>query len=171
VAAPPSPPWAPNRTQVANLLAYHSLVTLVNLLNLPLPRGSFFPRRGDDVTVLDGDVARLRMLKAELDASDPAAARGFLVAVRGLLFEVGFLLHQERALRRNPAFWEDFDRFGTLLEQAGNLRDLEELRDLAYKLVIELPFYEDEARLAERNGTAARWYAGRDAPAGARRGA
>lgn len=151
-----------NRTQFANLVAHHSLISVVNLLNLPLPQGSFFPRRADDLTLLQRDVERLRMLKQQLDAKDPAAVRGYLVGVQALLFETEFLLHQERALRPNPAFWADFERLTTLLAQADSLADAAHLRDLAYKLSIMLPFADDEARMAERNATAERWFRERE---------
>jgi hypothetical protein len=153
-----------SRTQFVNLLAYHTLVSLVNLLNLPLPHGSFFPRRADDLTLLDRDVARLRMLKAELDAGDPAAVRGFLIGAKALLFELEFLLHQERGLQRNEAFFADLERLGNLLAQADTLADAAHLRNLAYKLVIRLPFYDDRARADERNATAERWFAGVERP-------
>lgn len=154
-----------SRAQFANLVAHHSLVSLVNLLNIPLPGGSFFPRRADDVTVLGRDLERLRMLKGELDADDPAAVRGFLLGVKALLFEVEFLLHQERDLRRNEVFFADLERLKTMLAQVTTLDDLGQLRNLAYKLVIMLPFFDDEARLAERNATAARWFAQAEAKA------
>ena len=50
VAAPPGRvPWA-------NVVAYHLLLSLVNLLNVPLPQGTFIPRRSLQLTVLDKDV-------------------------------------------------------------------------------------------------------------------
>jgi hypothetical protein len=147
------------RTQFVNLVIHHSLVSLVNLLNLPLPEGSFFPRRGDDLTLLGRDVRRLAMLKAELDRTDAGAVRGFLLSVRALLFEVEFMLHQERALPRNEAFFADFERLSNLLAQADSLEDVAQVRNLAYKLVIRLPYYDDAARMAERNATAERWFA------------
>ncbi len=154
------------RTQIANVVAYHALVSLVNLLNLPLPRGTFVSHRGWRVTVLERDVRRLRMLKDEIALADPASARGYLQAVRALHFETSFLLHQEPDLRRNAVFFEDFDRLGTLLAHASAVTDAEDVRRLAFKLTIMLPFFEDDEAMRERNARADAWY--REAEAGAR---
>lgn len=152
----PQAPWS--RAQFANFVAYHTLLSLANLLNLPLPKGTFFPRRSLRLTVLDRDVARLRMLKDELDATDPAAVKGYLLGVKALHFELQFSLHQEPDLARNAAFFADFERFSTLVSQAESTRDAEDLRNLAYKLSIMLPFYEDEERMRERNAVAEKWW-------------
>ena len=156
MAAPPS------RVQFANIVAYHLLISLVNLLNLPLPQGTFIPRRSLRLTVLDRDVARLRMLKRELDQDDPAAVRGYLVAAKALLFELEMALHQWPDLARNEPFFEDLDRLGTLLSSARDLGDAEGVRDLAYKLSVMLPFYEVEDAMRERNATAQRWFHDRE---------
>ena len=157
VATPPS------RVQFANVVAYHLLLSLVNLLNLPLPQGTFIPRRSAQLTVLDRDVARLRMLKRELDQDDPAAVRGYLVAAKALLFELEVALHQWPDLRRNAPFFEDLERLSTLLSGAQDLGDAEGVRDLAYKLSVMLPFYEYEDAMDERNATALRWFREREA--------
>ena len=151
-------PAAPQRTQWANIVAYHLLISLVNLLNLPLPEGTFIPRRSPQLLVLDKDVARLRMLKNELDATSEGEVRGYLVAPKALCFELEVALHQWPELQRNAAFFEDFERLGTLLSTTRDLDDARGVRDLAYKLSVMLPFYEDEAAMNERNATAARWY-------------
>lgn len=153
----------PNRVQFANLVAYHLLISLVNLLNLPLPQGTFIPRRSLQLTVLDRDVARLRMLKRELDQEDPAAVRGYLVAAKALLFELEVALHQWQDLRRNPDFGADLERLSVLLSGARDLDDAEGVRDLAYKLSVMLPFYEYEDAMRERNATAQRWFREREA--------
>lgn len=152
----------PQAVQWANASAYHLLVSLVNLLNLPLPKGTFIPRRADTLTVLDRDVERLRMLKRELDLDDPAAVRGYLVAAKAVMLELTWALHQWRELKRNPAFDADLERLGTLVAQMRDLGDAEGVRDLAYKLAIMLPFYEDSDRMRERNDVAARWFAERE---------
>jgi len=151
----------PNRTQFANIVAYHLLISLVNLLNLPLPKGTFIPRRGWQLHVMGADVERLRMLKKELDADDPAAVRGFLVGAKATLFELEVFLHQWPDLQRNPRFDADLARLSTLVAQASALDDAEAARDLAYKLSVMLPFYEDEDAMKERNATADAWYAER----------
>lgn len=160
-----APPVAtpPSRVQWANVVAYHLLVSLVNLLNLPLPQGTFIPRRSLRLTVLDRDVERLRMLKRELDADDPSAVRGYLVAAKALLFELEFLLHQWPDLQRNEAFVADMERLSVLLVGAQDLGDAEGVRDLAYKLSVMLPFYEDEEAMRERNATAEKWFRDREA--------
>lgn len=154
--APPSP------VQWANVVAYHLLLTLVNLLNLPLPQGTFIPRRSVQLRVLESDVGRLRMLKRELDAEDPAAVRGYLVAPKALLFELEVALHQWPDLPRNEAFFEDLRRLSLLVGQLQDLGDAEGVRDLAYKLSVMLPFYEYEDAMRERNATAERWFEGRE---------
>jgi hypothetical protein len=156
----------PDRVQFANLVAYHLLLSLVNLLNLPLPQGTFIPRRSFQLTVLDKDVARLRMLKRELDQEDPAAVRGYLVAAKALLFELEVALHQWPGVQRNPAFAADLERLSVLLSGAQDLGDAEGVRDLAYKLSVMLPFYEYEDAMRERNATADRWFREREAKRG-----
>lgn len=151
----------PNRTQWANIVCYHLLVTLTNLLNLPLRDGTFIPRRSMQLHVLDNDVERLRMLKSELDAANADEVRGFLLAPKALLFELEVALHQWPDLRRNAAFFEDFTRLGTLIGQMRDLDDASGVRDLAYKLSVMLPFYEYEEAMRERNETAEKWYAKR----------
>jgi hypothetical protein len=148
-----------NRTQAANFVAYHALVTLVNLLNLPLPESGFFPHRSVDFTVLGADVRRFEMLKRELAAARPDALRGYLMAVKAMAFEVRFLLNQDPGLLRNEAFFADFERLTTLAAQAEGAEDAAQMRNLAYKLVIMLPYYEDPARLTGRNATAEAWFA------------
>jgi hypothetical protein len=148
----------PQAVQWANIVAYHLLLSLVNLLNLPLPDGTFIPRRSPQLRVLDKDVARLRMLKNELDPQDEAEVRGYLVAPKALLFELEVALHQWPDLRRNDAFFADFERLATLLSTMRDLDDARGVRDLAYKLSVMLPFYEDEDAMRERNATAQKWY-------------
>jgi len=157
VASPPS------RVQWANIVAYHLLVSLTNLLNLPLRDGTFIPRRAMQLHVLHNDVERLRMLKGELDAANAHEVRGFLLAPKALLFELEVALHQWPDLPRNAAFFEDFARLSTLVAQMGDLADAAAVRDLAYKLSVMLPFYEYEDAMRERNATAARWFAEREA--------
>lgn len=152
MATPPAP------VQFANIVAYHVLVSLVNLLNLPLPHGTFVPRRSMSLTVMNRDVERLRMLKRELDVDDPAAVRGFLVGAKALLFELEWSLHQWPDLKRNEAFERDLARLSTLIAQAAALDDAETARDLAYKLSVMLPFYEDEEAMRERNRVAEEWF-------------
>jgi len=153
----------PNGTQFANIVAYHVLLSLTNLLNLPLPQGTFIPRRSMQLHVLDKDVERLRMLKRELDVADPGAVAGFLVGAKALLFELEMSTHQWPDLARNPEFFADLDRLSNLLGAARDLDDAAGIRDLAYKLSIMLPFYEDEEAMRERNATAARWYKSQEA--------
>jgi hypothetical protein len=155
VAAPPS------RVQFANIVAYHLLISMVNLLNLPLPHGTFIPRRSAQLTVLERDVERLRMLKRELDLDNPDAVAGYLVGAKALLFELEFLIHQWPDLPRNAAFFADLERVSTIMSQTRDLADAEGVRDLAYKLSVMLPFYESEDGMRERNATADRWYAKR----------
>jgi hypothetical protein len=150
--------------QWANVSAYHLLVTLVNLLNLPLPKGTFIPRRSIQLTVLDKDVERLRMLKRELDPTNPDEVRGYLVAAKALVMEMTWLLHQWPELPRNPAFEGDMERLSTLIAQMQDLGDAEGVRDLAYKLSVMLPFYEDGERMSERNAVAQKWFSDREAP-------
>lgn len=149
--------------QWANVVAYHLLISLVNLLNLPLPQGTFIPRRSAQLTVLDRDVERLRMLKRELDPTNADEVRGFLLAPKALLFELEFLLHQWRDLPRNDAFFADLERLGTLLSHMRDLDDAEGIRDLAYKLSVMLPFYEYADAKDERNAVAERWFREREA--------
>ena len=156
MAAPPRP------AQFANLVAYHVLISLVNLLNLPLPHGTFIPRRSWQLTVLDKDVERLRMLKRELDVADPAAVAGYLVGAKALLFELEVALHQWPNLPRNEAFFADLERLSLLLAQIRDLDDAEGMRDLAYKLSVMLPFYEMEDGMRERNATAEKWFRSRE---------
>jgi hypothetical protein len=156
VATPPRP------AQFANIVAYHVLISLVNLLNLPLPHGTFIPRRSWQLTVLDKDVERLRMLKRELDVADPAAVAGYLVGAKALLFELEVALHQWPNLPRNEAFFADLERLSLLLAQIRDLDDAEGMRDLAYKLSVMLPFYEMEEGMRERNATAEKWFRGRE---------
>ena len=151
----------PSRVQWANIVAYHLLVTLVNLLNLPLRDGTFIPRRAMQLHVLNDDVERLRMLKAELSGENPDEVRGFLLGPKALLFELEVALHQWPELPRNPEFFDDFARLGTLIGQMGDLSDAAGVRDLAYKLSVMLPFYEYEEAMRERNETAEKWYARR----------
>ena len=155
MAAPPS------RTQWANIVCYHLLVTLTNLLNLPLRDGTFIPRRAMQLTVLHNDVERLRMLKAELDGANADEVRGFLLAPKALLFELEVALHQWPDLPRNAAFFDDFARLSTLIGQMRDLDDASGVRDLAYKLSVMLPFYEYEDAMRDRNETAEKWYARR----------
>lgn len=152
----------PSRVQWANIVSYHLLLSLANLLNLPLPKGTFVPRRSMQLTVMTRDVERLRMLKRELDANDPAEVRGFLVAAKALLFELEVALHQWPDLQPNPAFFADMERLANLVAQATALDDAEAARDLAYKLSVMLPYYEDEAAMEERNAVAERWYRERE---------
>ena len=152
MAAPPS------RVQLANVVAYHLLITLVNLLNLPLPKGTFIPRRSMQLRVLDKDVERLRMLKRELDATSPDAVRGYLVASKATLFELEVLMHQWPDLSPNAQFAADLERLQNLMGPAQDLADAEAARDLAYKLSVMLPFYEDEDAMRERNATADAWF-------------
>ena len=151
----------PNRTQWANIVCYHLLVTLTNLLNLPLRDGTFIPRRAMQLHVLNNDVERLRMLKDELEATNPDEVRGFLLGPKALLFELEVALHQWPDLKRNGAFFADFERLGTLIGQMRDLDDAAGVRDLAYKLSVMLPFYEYDEAMAERNDTAEKWYAKR----------
>ena len=160
---PPCVATPPNSVQFANIVAYHLLISLVNLLNLPLPKGTFIPRRSMQLTVLERDVARLRMLKRELDVEDPAAVRGYLVAAKALLFELEFLLHQWPGLARNEAFFADLQRLSVLVAGAQDLDDAEGSRDLAYKLSVMLPYYEYEDAMRERNATAEKWFREREA--------
>lgn len=153
----------PSRVQWANIVAYHLLLSLVNLLNLPLPKGTFVPRRSMQLTVMSRDVERLRMLKKELDADDPAAVRGFLVAAKALLFELEVALHQWPDLQANAAFFEDMERLSNLVAQASALDDAEAARDLAYKLSVMLPYYEDREAMEERNAVAEKWFRERGA--------
>ncbi len=156
MAAPPPPAF--NRGQFTNLVAYQLLLTLVNLLNLPLPQGTFVPRRSLTLTVLERDIERLRMLKRELDPNNPDAVRGYLVGAKALVFELDFLFHQDHDLARNPEFFADFERLSTLISGGDTLADAAETRDLAYKLTVMLPYYEDEARMRERNEQARKWF-------------
>lgn len=151
----------PSRAQFANVVAYQLLLSLVNLLNLPLPHGTFIPRRGWQLTVLDKDVERLRMLKRELDVASPDAVAGYLVGAKALLFELEVALHQWHDLPRNEPFFADLERLALLLAQTRDLDDAEGVRDLAYKLSVMLPYYEIEANKDERNATAERWYRSR----------
>lgn len=152
----------PNRVMFANMVAYQLLVSLTNLLNLPLPHGTFIPRRGWQLTVLDKDVERLRMLKRELDADNPDAVAGYLVGAKALLFELEVALHQWHDLKRNEAFFADLERLSTLLHHTRDLADAEGVRDLAYKLSIMLPYYELDEGVRERNATADKWFRGRE---------
>lgn len=151
----------PSRVQWANIVAYHLLVTLTNLLNLPLADGTFIPRRSMQLRVLHNDVERLRMLKNELALENEDEVRGYLLAPKALLFELEVALHQWPDLPRNPDFFEDFARLATLIGQMRDLDDASGVRDLAYKLSVMLPFYEYEEAMRERNETAAKWYAKR----------
>jgi hypothetical protein len=153
----------PSRVQFANIVAYHLLITLVNLLNLPLPRGTFIPRRSMQLRVLDKDVERLRMLKRELDVASPDAVRGYLVGAKATLFELEVLLHQWPDLAVNEQFASDLARLQNLLGPAQDLEDAEAARDLAYKLSVMLPFYEDEEAMRERVRSADAWYRARQA--------
>jgi len=144
--------------QWANIVAYHLLVSLVNLLNLPLKEGTFIPRRSMQLRVLDKDIERLRMLKSEIDPQNADEVRGFLVAPKAILFELEVALHQWPELSRNAEFFADFERLANLLSQMRDLDDARGVRDLAYKLSVMLPFYEDEDAMLERNVTAAKWF-------------
>ena len=161
-APPPPDPDRPYRTQWMNVLVYHLLITLVNLLNLPLEKGTYVPRRSNRLTVYSKHLAHLKLLKSELDARDPAAVRAYLIPLKDLAFEVRFLLEQEPNLQPNPDFLPDFERFETLLYNAQGVEDFPELADLAYRLSILLPFYEDPAALEERREQVARWAAMRE---------
>ena len=152
----------PSRAQFANLVAYQLLISLVNLLNLPLPHGTFIPRRAWQLTVLEKDVERLRMLKRELDVTSPDAVAGYLVGAKAVLFELEVALHQWHDLARNEAFFADLERLSLLLAQTRDLHDAEGVRDLAYKLSIMLPFYEVEENMRERNATAQKWFRSRE---------
>ncbi len=162
MATPPDVNPQFSRSQFTNFVAYHMLLSLVNLLNLPLPHGTFVPRRSMTLTVLDRDVERLRMLKRELDPTDESAVRGYLVGAKVLLFELDFLFHQDTGTTKNAAFFEDFERLSTLISNGETLNDAGETRDLAYKLSVMLPYYEDEQRMQERNEQAQRWFARRE---------
>jgi len=151
----------PNRVQFANVNAYHLLISLVNLLNLPLPHGTFIPRRAWQLTVLDKDVERLRMLKRELDVTSPDAVAGYLVGAKAVLFELEVALHQWPDLPRNEPFFADLERLSLLMAQTRDLHDAEGVRDLAYKLSIMLPFFEVASNMEERNATAQKWFASR----------
>jgi hypothetical protein len=155
MAAPPS------RVQFANIVSYHLLITLVNLLNLPLEDGTFIPRRGWQLRVMSADIERLRMLKQEFDVSNEDAVRGYLVAAKATLFELEVALHQWPELQRNAEFAADLARLQNILGPAHDLVAAEGARDLAYKLSVMLPFYEDEDAMRERNATAAAWFDGR----------
>ena len=155
-------PSSRERVQWANITAYHLLVTLVNLLNLPLPKGTFIPRRSMRLRVLDRDVERLRMLKRELDADNPDEVRGYLVAAKALVMEVTWLLHQWPDLPVNPQFTQDMERLSTLTAQMRDLDDAAGVRDLAYKLAVMLPFYENEQWMLERNEVAEKWFRDRE---------
>lgn len=154
-----------NRVQFTNIVAYHILLSLVNLLNLPLAKGTFVPRRSMSLTVLERDVERLRMLKKELDLESPEAVRGYLVGAKTLAFELAFLFHQDTSLPRNEAFFEDFERLSTLLSHAETVDDAAHMRELAYKLSVMLPYYEDAERMEARNAQADAWFAGKEAGA------
>jgi hypothetical protein len=152
MATPPRP------VMFANIVAYHVLISLTNVLNLPLPHGTFIPRRAAQLTVLDRDVERLRMLKRELDINNVDAVTGYLVGAKALLFELEMALHQWPDLARNEPFFADLERLATLMHHTRDVGDLEGVRDLAYKLSVMLPFYEDRSAMEERNVTAQRWY-------------
>lgn len=155
-------PASPQAVQWANATAYQLLLTLANLLNLPLPQGTFFPRRSLQLRMLDADVERLRMLKRDLDTTNPDEVRGYLVAARAIVLELTWSIHQWPDLRPNEEFMADMERLTTLTAQMRDIGDAEGARDLAYKLSIMLPFYEDEERMRERNETARRWFASRE---------
>ncbi|HEX2022455.1 MAG TPA: hypothetical protein VHH36_07060 [Candidatus Thermoplasmatota archaeon] len=159
-----APPAGPSRVQFANFAAYRTLLSIVNLLNLPLADGTFFPPRGAQLTVMNHDVERLRMLKRELDPDDPAAVRGFLVAPKALLLELQFLLHQFPGLPENRAFFDDLARLHAAMAGVETAADAAEVRDLAYKLSVMLPFYQMEDAMRDRNSLADRWYAARERP-------
>lgn len=148
----------PSAVQWANVVAYHLLLSLVNLLDLPLPQGTFIPRRSVQLRILDRDVERLRMLKRELDAGDAAAVRGYLVAAKAVFFELEVALHQWPDLPRNPSFFADAERLSTLVSTLQDLDDAAGVRDLAYKMSVMLPFYEIEDAMRERNETAEKWF-------------
>lgn len=152
----------PTSVQRANIVAYHLLLSLVNLLNLPLKDGTFIPRPSPQLHVLDKDVTRLRMLKAELDTTNADEVRGFLLASKTLLFELEVAIHQWPDLPRNAAFFGDLERLATLLTQARDLDDAAGVRDLTYKLSIMLPFFELEDAMRERNATAQKWFSARE---------
>lgn len=150
----PAGPW---RVQMMNFTVYHLLISLANLLNLPLPDGTYVPRRGARLTVYQKDIALLKMLKGSLDADDPVAVRAYLVAVKHLVFEARFLLEQEPTLSKNVEFFEGFERLETLVHAAQDTSDFREVAALAYRLSILLPFYEDEDALADRRRQAEAW--------------
>lgn len=149
---------SPQPTQWANIVSYHLLLSFVNLLNLPLKDGTFIPRRSLQLRVLEKDIERLRMLKRELDPTSPEEVRGFLVAPKALFFELEVALHQWPELTRNAEFFTDFESLGNLVGQMHDLDDARGARDLAYKLSVMLPFFEDADAMAERNATASKWY-------------
>jgi len=148
--APEPPREGPSRVQMMNFTVYQLLISLVNLLNLPLPDGTYVPRRSARLTVFEKHVRHLRLLKDALATDDPAALRAYLLPIKSLAFEVEFLLEQEPDLARNPDFFDGFRRLQTLLHNAEETADFAECADLAYRLSILLPFYEDPLYLEAR---------------------
>lgn len=142
------------RTQWMNVLVYHLLITLVNLLNLPLEHGTYVPRRSTRLTLLTKRIDHLKLLKSGLDPDDPAAVRAYLVPLKHLLFEIRFLLEQEPDLRPNPDFAPELERVETLLYNAEGIDDFPEVARLSYRLSILLPYYEDPDALAARRAQA-----------------
>lgn len=133
-----------------NFTVYHLLISLVNLLRLPLEKGTYVPRRSQRLTVFTRDLDELKLLKTALDRENPEAIRAYLLAVKGILFEIGFLLEQDPDLQKNPDFFEALPRLETLLHNAGAVEDFGEIADVAYRLSILLPFYVWEETLDER---------------------
>ena len=138
-----------------NVLIYHHLITVVNLLNLPREQGTFVPRRSTRLTVYTRHLDHLKLMKNEFRDLPETGFRGYLMAVKEVVFEIGFLLEQDQDLQRNPDFFRDFTRLETLVHNLGGVEDLGEAADLAYKLSVLLPFYEDPATLEMRRAQAA----------------
>lgn len=143
------------RTRWMNVLVYHLLISIVNVLNLPLEKGTFVPRRAFRLTVMKNQVDHFRLLKRELDPTDPGSVRAFLLPVKALFFEIRFLLEQDPTLRPNPDFLPDLERLETLLYNVQDVSDFGDVADLAYRLSILLPYYEDPSALEMRRAQAA----------------
>lgn len=138
-----------------NVLIYHLLISVVNLLNLPREKGTFVPRRSTKLTIYTKHLDHVKVLKSEFKGMGEDALRGYLAAVKEQLFEIGFLCEQEDDLQRNPDFFEDFRRLQNLVHNLGSVEDFGEAADLAYKLSVLLPYYEDPATLEMRRAQAA----------------
>ncbi|HWG91736.1 MAG TPA: hypothetical protein VNZ52_12880 [Candidatus Thermoplasmatota archaeon] len=144
-----------SRTSWMNVLIYHLLISVVNLLHLPREKGTFVPRRSARLTVYTKHLDHLRLLKSKFEGATEAELQAYLIAVKEMLFEIQFLLEQEDGLKRNPDFAEDFRRLMNLVHNLGSVEDFKEAADLAYKLSVLLPFYEDDATLEMRRAQAA----------------